>query len=1431
MANRITIDVEARYVDRVSAGMNSAKRSTDGLEKSVEKANKALDRASKKNVKPKLGADDNAFTKKLRQAEDKLNKLGRTKASATIGAIDKASAKIGSVVGAARSFAGKTFKSVLSMKDNASHILGDVIGEARAFAGKTYSAAVKIKDMTVAPLKKIKDSIFNIKTLAASIVLGVATGVATKKGVLEPIQLADAYSSAQIGFSTLLGKERGQEMMDDIDVFAKKTPFKTSNVISNVQKMMAYGWDANKVIEDMETIGDAAAATGKGDEGLESIVYALSEIRSKGKLSTQELNQLASAGIKAKAYLAEGLGFGTDDAGMAKLAEALEDGAVGANQAIELILEGMKEFDGMMDKTANETVEGLKSQLEDVFEINIARRWGQGLQDGAKKGLGSIVSLLNESEDALEDFGDMLYDIGKEISNWGADKLERFVSRVKKIVSTDEFKNASLGEKVKLLFEGSILDPLEEWWNSDKVQTWIYEKKKWLAEKASGWGESIGRGLSNGLLALFGVDVSDAVGDGVSIGASFAKGFAEGFDASAVTKALVKAIKDVWQELPLGIKLLVGGYVGGKAITGLGNFAGALGNLGGIGKALLPAGKAIIGSTGTSMVQGTGLLNVFANAGYGLTGGAATSTLTPAVAAGIGGAGIAGGVAAGVSTIKGIRDLTQSYKAYKAGDKTEAKAKGASGGTTLGGVASGALAGAAIGSVVPILGTAVGALIGAGVGGIAGWIGGNKWGDNIRENAAEIEAAKYASKEMQEAIKNTELSAEELDEIFSKACWDDMKERFGEIELSMEEIESLANKTVFNLDTKNMNKFAEAATKAEQSLSTFHSAASDMERLNFDMTEHRWKMELGIDEKLSDEEIEDVKSRVKSYIESAEAAISDAHYEFNAAIDVLLKPNVAEDDATYKTIIEGGNKVYAKLQKQLDETSKELEAKYNIALKDGVITADEQKILSELQAKIAEIVDKISNAETEASFEVSKIKFTTGELTADSFQQFQSSLQSQMETYISEQEEALTVGISGLKLQLSEGEINETQYKEQLETLINNYDSNIEKMTARVSEIQLEGIADAFDGVGTVEELKSAISSVLEEGKNPMELTFSDIQAHLEIGDDVLSEEAKTNFTSVMQQAIQSFATGENALQAKAEINPEVSLAEGSTESIVEDIRDDLLFPFNTGLAGENALTPGVEILPKPTLAEGASENVVEGIKNDLLVPLNTGLVGENALTANADANITMNTLGTGGIPLADETAKGRTATQSAIDTSFSDSFSASADANVTLNWSITNPSKTLKFSGGGGNGSTVKATIGNNAAGGFISGGPQLSWLDEEGTGEVVIPFNPARRARALKLYEETGRKLGVKNHADGGFIGTAPIQAYEGEIPAAGSGDQTIEVNMGGVTIAITGDGSKSPVENIEDQAEEIAEKVAAIFNQVLKAQFANMPLKGGA
>lgn len=254
--DKVTIDIEAKFIGtKLTSGVNKAKKEIDGLSKSASKTSQTIgSQMSQSSSKVDKLGDSLAKTK------NQADKLGSTHAQPTV-----------------------------SLRDRASSTLDKMSSSLRSFTSKTWQVGVKILDYATAPLRGIKNLLFSMKSL----VLAIGAGWATNKLIMNPINLADAYSGAKIGFSTLFGEKEGQAMMDKIDKFAKETPFKTSGVISNVQKMMAYGWDASRIMSDMKIIGDAAAATGKGDEGLASIVYALSEIKSKGKLSTQELEQVA----------------------------------------------------------------------------------------------------------------------------------------------------------------------------------------------------------------------------------------------------------------------------------------------------------------------------------------------------------------------------------------------------------------------------------------------------------------------------------------------------------------------------------------------------------------------------------------------------------------------------------------------------------------------------------------------------------------------------------------------------------------------------------------------------------------------------------------------------------------------------------------------------------------------------------------------------------------------------------------------------------------------------------------------------------------------------------------------------------------------------------------------------------------------------------
>ena len=1417
MANHvITIDVEARFKDSVTSQSKAASKSIEGIEKSAEEAQKELNNLGKKKAKPKIDVDDNLATKKLNKAEKLLSKLGRLKPSVLLKAEDKATAVINKIKNAAKGFAGKSYSALIKIRDsNVLSTLNKMSNGLKGIVGKTWYTAVKIKDYATAPLTKLKETLFSIKSL----VLAITAGLAAKQLVINPISLADQYSSAKIGFSTLLGESAGQQMMNDLDAFAKATPFKSSEVIGQTQRMLAMGWDAENIIDDMTTIGDAAAATGKGEQGLQQIVTALAQIKTKGRLSTEELNQLAEAGVSAKKYIAEGLGYGSGDEGIAAMTKDLEKGAIASNKALTALLEGMKEYQGMMDKTANETVEGLKSQLEDTFEINILRRWGQGLQDGAKRGFGEIVTLLDKADGALEQFGDTVYEVGKTISNWAADKLENTIKRITEITDSYEFRNASLGEKLSMLWNGVIVDPLKEWWEGGGRQK--------TAETAGKIGSWMGEMLTKGLLALFGAtDILDegiGTNAGSSIAGSFLQGFLDNFDGQAITDAFVDAIKNIWGALPTWAKVLIGGYGIGKAAGGIANFAGGVANFaGGVAKIIGSSGTAsgvggsivgasgllgLLGNTGVAGVGASGILGALSKAGYTLVGGTSALSMGGGTAALIGGGAIAGGLAGGAAAVKGGIDLYGSYKAYKSGDTTEAKAKGASGGTALGGVAVGAGIGALIGGPV-------GALIGAGVGGIAGWIGGNKWADSIRKTSAE---AKYEVEGVAEDIENAATEEEKLAEL-SKAAWENMKRHMGDIKLSAAEIESLTTQLVWGDDIKTYETFSSAVKTAAASLETMKSAAD---------TTNRWMFKAALGVKFNEDEIESIKASFDEYINSAKSYVENKHYEFSAAVSLL----VDVESEKGKSILESGNAFYSKLQKQLDDLGGKLSDKVEIALKDGVITLDEHQEIVNLQKQIAAITEKVSNAETKAELELIKVKFGKGNLDLDSFDSFMAQMETTLNERIAANDEAFKASVATLNLELAEGAITEEEYNKQLQTLVDRYTGKVEKLKAEIMSLELDIIGESYEdvlGKNAGEKLQKALEKSLSEGIHPKDWTPEEARRFLGV-DNLKDDAAKAIATMLGGVADQiELIEVDGKLLLDLGIETEGDTGEKVKETVDKSIPESMDTTISLNIVAQKNIANHVDILAEEFgIPEDKAETILwkisgtKGIQNKIEI-----LCEEFGINKTEAETILWKLSGTKSIM--------STVSLYASDFGIKNSYTFSPTINVNPKRGNVTSSVAMSLLGGFRGGIFGSANgIQGYSDGGIVRGGSKLIKVAEEGSPEMVIPLSSQRRERGLKLWEKAGEMMNVPGFARGGRTDGGQDEGIRNRrYGTDGATGGTVQIDVGGVNVEIKVDanGATNVAEAIKAQAAEIAETVAGALADALSGQFENTPAKGG-
>lgn len=1339
IANKISMEMELRFIDNATGGAKSASKAINQIEKEAKEAGQEIDNLTKKKAKPSVDTDTTKVDRKLNRIDATLKKLGFRRTKTTIDADDKVTAKITKALNKLGKFAGRKFKAFLELKDSdALRKLNKMSDGLRNLTKKAWSIAIKVPSTVFSGLNTLKNSLFNIRNLIA----GIASAWAAIKLIKEPIDVADAYSSAKISFSTLLGESQGQQMMDNLDQFAKATPFTTTSVIDNARKMLAMGWDAENIIEDMETIGNAAAATGKMETGLESIVRALSQIKTKGRLSTEELNQLAEAGIAAKAMLAEGLGYGTGDAGIAKMTEDLEEGLIASDVALEALLAGMKKYDGMMDSMANETVEGLMSQLGDAFNINVVRRWGQGLQDGARRGLGTVLDLLDDAEGAMEKFGDTVYEAGAELSNWAADKLENAVQRITEITGSYEFQNADLGEKFKMLWKGIITDPLREWWEGGGREKTI--------ETAGEIGEWMGKTITSGLLAIFGVtDILDdetaaKLGEegGMSIAQSFAKGFKENFDGSAITDALVDAIGDVWGALPGWAKFLLGAYGVGKAAGGLANLAGGVSSFIGGAKNAIGGFKASIVPIGPSYVAGSGLLGTIGKAGVGL---GATTTGSALL---MGSAGIAGGLAAGASVIKGGMDL---YKGYTTDDEIEAKASKTSGWAALSGVGSGAIIGG-------MFGGPLGALIGAGIGGIGGWLLGDYEADKIR-------ATDDAINDVTAAVQDLETEEEKL-EAKNKLVWQNMQDHFGDIKLSMTEITRLANQIVWGKDLASYEKFVSATQQAAASLQSMNSAGQQTDRW-------MWKAGLGVT--FNDDEIESITASFDDYINSAKAYVENKHYEFSAAVSLL----VDVESESGKSIIESGNAFYGKYKKDLDAAGQALGELLTESIADGFINAEEQTAIAAAQQKIASITQKLADAETAAELQLIDLKFGSGKLDVDSFDSFMAQIQTTLDERMTANDEAFKVSVAALQLELREGALNRTEYEQQLQALIDGYTANVDSVKAEILNVELEIIGEAYaaDGV-TKDKLSKALQNSLAEGIDPISWTTE--QARQFLGLDSLSESSASAIAQMLGGVADQLQLVEVDGQLLLKLGVQVP---GDTATKVEQAVDQAV----PGFVDED-----VDVLINP----------LERINKLSLTGGDLGVQSSYSISPLVNISARLGTISSLSVP------------------------KNSIVSIKEFRGGIVGGSSSLEAFATGG--------IADGNDGGMVRGGAQLITVAEEGSPEMIIPLSSQRRQRGLDLWEKAGQMLGVPGFARGGRTdgGTDEGIRFLGSGSGSASGGQTVHVEVGGVKVElhVNADGSTNVVEAVKAQLGEITDAVVGAIADELGALFENTPVRGG-
>jgi tape measure domain-containing protein len=159
---------------------------------------------------------------------------------------------------------------------------------------------------------------------AASLAAGFVGGLAAryggdlvgglKQGIVALVETSARLEQAQIGFATLLGSaEQAQQHLAELQRFAAKTPFEFEDVVRASRRFQNMGIEASETIPLLTAVGNAVAAAGGGSQEIDRVTTALAQMGAKGKVSAEELNQLAEAGVGGQRILAEYMGKTTGE--------------------------------------------------------------------------------------------------------------------------------------------------------------------------------------------------------------------------------------------------------------------------------------------------------------------------------------------------------------------------------------------------------------------------------------------------------------------------------------------------------------------------------------------------------------------------------------------------------------------------------------------------------------------------------------------------------------------------------------------------------------------------------------------------------------------------------------------------------------------------------------------------------------------------------------------------------------------------------------------------------------------------------------------------------------------------------------------------------------------------------------------------------------
>lgn len=227
-----------------------------------------------------------------------------------------------------------------------------------------------------------------INTLGiAGAALGVSAGLLAKNFINQ----AGAMEQNQVAFETMIGSaERAKNLLQEMQVFAKQTPFNLPELVEGGKRLLAYNVEASDLIPTLEMLGNITAGVGR--EKLPALILAFGQVKAATRLTGMELRQFSEAGVPLLDTLAKQ--FGTTAGTIQDMVSAGEIKFKDVEKALQTLTSEGGKFHDLMQKQSQTTV-GKISNMQDAWS-RLSITLGTRMKPATDAVVNSIINLIEK---------------------------------------------------------------------------------------------------------------------------------------------------------------------------------------------------------------------------------------------------------------------------------------------------------------------------------------------------------------------------------------------------------------------------------------------------------------------------------------------------------------------------------------------------------------------------------------------------------------------------------------------------------------------------------------------------------------------------------------------------------------------------------------------------------------------------------------------------------------------------------------------------------------------------------------------------------------------------------------------------------------------------------------------------------------------------